>query len=92
MRYETSNFEELIQYMASCERLGLFYVVQRDEIETKKSVMGFGKSKTVPVWRLQVIQYVEESEEVGEENENLQGRHGEGEEVDGETEGGNGSH
>jgi hypothetical protein len=82
MYYETQNFEELIQYMASCERLGLLYVVQRDILEKKRKI-GFGGSpKFEPVWKLQVIQYVEEEPA----HEDSEGRPSESEEVDGEEE------
>jgi hypothetical protein len=92
MYYETQNFEEIIQIMASCERLGLLYVVQRDVLKKRKRIGFGGKEKVEPVWKLQVIQYVEEVEQSGEEEENIQRRQSEGSEADGETEGGNDLH
>jgi hypothetical protein len=68
--FETDSFPELIEIMASCERLGLFYVVQKDIIEVQK---WFGrKADSKIVYKLQVVQYVEEVEDY--EEENLQGR------------------
>jgi hypothetical protein len=89
MYYEAKNFQELVEIMASCERLGLLYVVQKDIVELKKKTIGFGgKSKFETVWKLQVVQYVEEDDQ----NENSQGRPSESEEVDGETTEGNDVH
>lgn len=81
MYYETSNFEELIQYMASMEKLGLYYVIQRDTHEVRKGVMGFiKKPKVEPLWKLQVIQYKEEEVNGETETEEIPlGRPSEGE-------------
>jgi hypothetical protein len=92
MYYEAKTFEDLIQIMASCERLGLLYVVQKDVVEVaKKRTIGFGgKTKFETVWKLQVIQYVEEVEENETENENLQGRPSENSSDGAEVEGNEG--
>ena len=91
MYYETNDFEQLIQYLASLEKLGFPYVVQRDEQEVEYKQLGFiRKTRKEPVWKIQVVQYVtEESVDNGEESEDLHGGYGEGSEVDGQTEGGN---
>lgn len=69
MRYTADSLEDIVQTMASCEKMGLLYVVQRST-ELKKPKIGFGrKPREVPVWVLQV--YIEE--ESGE-SEDLQGR------------------
>jgi hypothetical protein len=77
MYYEAKTFQELIEIMASCERLGLLYVVQKDFLQKEK---WFGRKESQIVYRLQVVQYVEEVEE---NEENLQGRPSESE-CDGE--------
>ncbi|MGG3561611.1 hypothetical protein ABES03_08405 [Neobacillus rhizosphaerae] len=65
MTYEVASFQELIEIMASCERLGLFYVVQKDFQEREK---WFGRTEQKLVYRLQVVQYVEE---VGEHEQEV---------------------
>jgi hypothetical protein len=55
MFYEVTRFQELIEIMASCERLGLFYVVQKDTLQKEK---WFGKKSYEVVYRLQVVEYV----------------------------------
>lgn len=74
MYYETKSFEELVNKMASCENLGLYYVVQKDIVETQKKRLGFlPNTKYETLYKLQVVQYEEESGTVGEE-EVLHGR------------------
>jgi hypothetical protein len=90
MYYEAKTFEDLVQIMASCERLGLLYVVQKDIIEKKKAIGFGGKSKFETVWKLQVVQYVEEVEENETENQDLQGRHGQNSSDGAEVEGNEG--
>jgi hypothetical protein len=82
MYYEAKNFQELVEIMASCERLGLLYVVQKDIVEVgQRKFIGFNpKPKFETVWKLQVVQYVEEDDQ----NENSQGRPSESEEVESE--------
>jgi predicted glycosyltransferase len=70
--YETKFFQEIVELMASCDRLGLMYVVQKEYVEKGK---WFHKS-TEEIYKLQVVQYVEEEYEyekerkqTGEDNE-----------------------
>jgi hypothetical protein len=63
MFYETESFQELVEIMASCERLGLLYVVQKDFVETEKGFGFMRKTKVQTVYKLQVVQYVEEVED-----------------------------
>jgi hypothetical protein len=91
MYYETNDFEQLIQHLASLEKLGFPYVVQRDEKEVGYKTLGFiRKTKMEPVWKIQVVQYVEESVDNGENEEDLQGRHDSSGEITSEQETGNG--
>lgn len=65
MYYETKSFQELLEIMASCDRLGFFYVVQKD-VSKKKKVGFWSKTVEEPIYKLQIIQYLEEGEEVEE--------------------------
>lgn len=80
MYLETKFQHELFETMASCDRLGLLYVVQKDSVIVSK---WFKKSREV-VYRLQVFQQPIEIE--GElkhesETEDLSGRPSENQEV-----------
>lgn len=67
MYYETKNFTELVQKMASCYELGLFYAVQKDFKEETKWFSN--EKKRVPFYKLQIIEYEEESHETGRPSE-----------------------
>ncbi len=68
MYYETKSFEELVNKMASCENLGLYYVVQKDIVENQKKRLGFlPNTKYETLYKLQVVQYEEGSETTEEE-------------------------
>jgi hypothetical protein len=82
MYYETKSFQELVEIMASCERLGLLYVVQKDVVAVKRGLGFMARMKSETIYKLQVVQYVEEESP----NEDIQGRQSESEETDGETE------
>lgn len=56
MSYEVDNITELVELMASCERLGLFYIIQKDYQEQHK---WFRQTERKIIYRLQVIEYVE---------------------------------
>jgi hypothetical protein len=77
MYYEARSLQDIAEVMASCDRLGLMYVVQKEVAKSKK---WFGTEASSIVYKLQVVQYVEEeetnenrgpgeSEEVGSEEE-----------------------
>lgn len=57
MKYVAFSFGELVEIMAACERLGLFYVVQKDFQDTRK---WFGQRERRMVYTLQVIEYRED--------------------------------
>lgn len=59
MYYETDNLQDLFEIMASCDRLGLFYVIQKD---TKEKTKWFGTQMTELIYKLQVVQYTEEGD------------------------------
>lgn len=74
MQYMATGFQELVEIMASCDRLGLYYIVQKDYEERNK---WFGSKKETKVfWTIKVIQY---SEEVVEDGEETDSRGGQGE-------------
>lgn len=75
MFYQSTQFQDIIEIMASCDRLGLMYVVQKDIKVTDK---WFGRKDSHVVWSLQVIQYVDTVEE-SEEHETKEQSEGQGE-------------
>lgn len=58
MVYKTKFLQELIEYMASCDKLGLTYVIQKEYVTHEK----WFKKTVEPLYSLAVTQYVEEED------------------------------